>query len=59
MGRFRTMDGEFRIDASGELLGGRKFADAKELKHLLVTTTSKKFARCLIENMLTYGLGAG
>ncbi len=42
-----------------ELIGGRKFADIKELKQLLGSTASKKFARCLIENMLTYGLGRG
>jgi hypothetical protein len=59
VGRWRTMDGEFRIDPSGELIGGRKFADIKELKHLLGSTATKRFARCLIENMLTYGLGRG
>jgi hypothetical protein len=59
VGRWRTLDGEFPIDPSGELIGGRKFSDVKELKHLLGTTASKKFARCLIENMLTYGLGRG
>ena len=59
VGRWRTMDGGFRIDASGELTGGRRFADLKELKQLLGSTASKKFARCLIENMLTYGLGRG
>ncbi len=59
IGRWRTKDGDFRIDPSGELIGGRKFSDIKELKQLLGTTGSKKFARCLIENMLTYGLGRG
>jgi hypothetical protein len=59
VGRWRTMDGAFPIDPSGKLIGGRKFADAKELKTLLRTTAGKKFARCLIENMLTYGLGRG
>jgi hypothetical protein len=59
VGRWRTTDGEFRIDPSGSLIGGRKFADIKELKQLLSSTTDRKFARCLIENMLTYGLGRG
>jgi hypothetical protein len=59
VGRWRTMDGQFRIDPSGELIGGRKFADVRELKQLLGSTTAKKFARTLIENMLTYGLGRG
>ena len=44
---------------SGELIGGRKFADIKELKQLLRSTAAKKFTRCLVENMLTYGLGRG
>ena len=35
VGRWRTMDGGFPIDPSGELIGGRKFADIKELKQLL------------------------
>jgi hypothetical protein len=59
VGRWRTMDGEFRIDPSGELMGGRRFSGIKELKHLLQSTATKKFTRCLIENMLTYSLGRG
>jgi hypothetical protein len=59
IGRFRTSDGEFRIDPSGELIGGRKFADIKELKQVLASTATQKFTRCLIESMLTYGLGRG
>jgi hypothetical protein len=59
VGRWRTRDGEFPIDPSGELIGGRKFADITELKRLLSATAKKKFARCLIENLLTYGLGRG
>jgi hypothetical protein len=59
VGKWRTRDGEFPIEPSGELIGGRKFADAQELKRLLETTDTKKFTRCLIENMLTYALGRG
>jgi hypothetical protein len=59
IGRFRSLDGNFPIDPSGELIGGRKFADIVELKQLLISTVAKKFARCLTENMLTYGLGRG
>ena len=53
------MDGDFPVDPSGELIGGRKFADVNELKQLLKSTAVTKFARCLVENMLTYGLGRG
>ena len=59
VGRWRTSDGQFPIDPSGELIGGRKFSDIQELKQLLGSTGAKKFARCLIENLLTYGLGRG
>jgi hypothetical protein len=59
VGRWRNLDGSFPIDSSGELVGGRRFADVVELKHLLVSTFGKKFARNLIENMLTYSLGRG
>jgi hypothetical protein len=59
VGRWRTMDGGSRIDPSGELIGGRKFADVAELKQLLSTTATKKFARNLVENLLTYALGRG
>jgi hypothetical protein len=59
IGRWRTTDGEFPIDAAGELIGGRRFEDAKELKQLLKSAAAKKFTRCLVENMLTYALGRG
>jgi Protein of unknown function (DUF1592)/Protein of unknown function (DUF1588)/Protein of unknown function (DUF1587)/Protein of unknown function (DUF1585)/Protein of unknown function (DUF1595) len=59
IGRWRTKDGGFGIDPAGELLGGRKFADIHELKQVLASTARKKFARCLVENMLTYALGRG
>jgi mono/diheme cytochrome c family protein len=57
IGRWRTSDGEFAIDASGELLDQQRFEDAQELKLLLKSTATRKFSWCLIENMLTYGLG--
>lgn len=59
VGRWRDKDGPFPIDASGELAGGRKFADARELKKILGAGDSKKFARTLVKNMLTYALGRG
>ena len=59
IGRWRAVDGGSRIDASGELARGVKFADAAELKQRLRTSSTKKFARTLIESMLTYGLGRG
>ena len=41
------------------MTGGRKFADVRELKHVLGSSAARKFTRCLTENLLTYGLGRG
>jgi hypothetical protein len=59
VGRWRVKDAGFPIDSSGELVGGRKFADIRELKRLLSAAYERKFARCLVENLLTYALGRG
>ncbi|MHB1560443.1 MAG: DUF1592 domain-containing protein [Isosphaeraceae bacterium] len=59
VGRWREKDGGFPIDPSGELIGGRRFADIRELKALLKTSSSRKFTRCLVENLLTYAMGRG
>ena len=59
VGRWRTLDGVFPVEPAGELPGGRPFADIRELKKLLGSSASKKFAKTLIENMLTYALGRG
>jgi Protein of unknown function (DUF1592)/Protein of unknown function (DUF1588)/Protein of unknown function (DUF1587)/Protein of unknown function (DUF1585)/Protein of unknown function (DUF1595)/Planctomycete cytochrome C len=59
VGRWRANDGAFPIDPAGELAGGRPFSDIGELKRLLRSAEDKKFARTLIANLLTYGLGRG
>ncbi|MEW4568338.1 DUF1592 domain-containing protein [Tautonia sp. JC769] len=59
IGRWRVADGDLPIDPSGELPGGIRFADAGELKQVLASTATKKFARTLVENLMTYGLGRG
>jgi hypothetical protein len=58
VGAWRDQDGEFAIDASGELPNGQKFAGPQELKQVLKSRQSD-FLRCLAEKMLTYGLGRG
>ena len=58
IGRFREKDGEFPIDASGELPGGQKFNGPGELKTIL-KEKKELFARSLAEKMLTYALGRG
>lgn len=59
IGRWRDEDGEFEIDASGDLPGDRSFHDIAELKQILTTTESRRFTWSLIENVLVYGLGRG
>jgi len=44
------------IDTSGELPGGKKFADVAELKKLLVDR-KEQFARVLTERLLAYACG--
>jgi hypothetical protein len=59
IGAWRLFDGEYKIDASGELPGGEKFNGPTELAKLLRDGKKKKFVRCLTEKMLTYALGRG
>ncbi|MEX2112858.1 MAG: DUF1592 domain-containing protein, partial [Pirellulales bacterium] len=58
IGAWRDQDGEFAIDASGELPNGQKFSGPQELKQVL-KARQDDFLRCLAEKMLTYGLGRG
>jgi hypothetical protein len=58
IGRWRTVDGEEKIDASGELPDGRKFRGPKELRSIL-KGRKDLFVRNFAEKLLTYGLGRG
>lgn len=58
IGAFRTRDGEFDIDASGEFADGTKFAGPEDLKAIIMQKKDL-FVRCLSEKMLTYALGRG
>ncbi|MEZ6105822.1 MAG: DUF1585 domain-containing protein [Pirellulaceae bacterium] len=58
IGAFRTSDGEFEIDASGEFPDGASFVGVEELKRILLEK-SDDFTRCLTEKMLIYALGRG
>jgi hypothetical protein len=57
-GAWRTNDGKFPIDASGQLPDGKKFVGASGLKEIL-RAKSDLFTRNLTEKMLTYALGRG
>ncbi len=58
VGRWRTRDGRFDVDASGVLPSGESFRGPAELKKILLKGKDD-FARCLTEKMLTYALGRG
>jgi hypothetical protein len=58
IGRWRTTDGPFAIEAAGKFPGGRMFSGPAELKALL-RGRMPQFTRALAERMLTYALGRG
>ena len=58
IGRWRTKDGNFPIDATGKLPNGKTFDGPEGLKQILLSDKSA-FAKCLAEKLLTYALGRG
>jgi hypothetical protein len=58
IGAWRTHDGKFKVDSTGELPGGKTFRTPKELKAIILSR-EEEFRRCLIERLLTYALGRG
>ena len=58
IGKWRTMDGKFPVDASGTLPNGKTFATPGEMRALL-TSQLPEFARTMVEKMLIYSLGRG
>jgi hypothetical protein len=59
VGVWRTREGEFPLDTSGTLPGGKSFKTPAELKSILLETEKDAFARCLAEKLLTYATGRG
>jgi hypothetical protein len=58
IGKWRTMDGKFPIDAGGTLPNGKTFSTPAEMK-VLLKADLPDFTRCLTEKMLIYALGRG
>src|SRR5262249_60219634 len=56
IGRWRDKDGQFRVNAAGELPGGAKFNGPLALAKVLDKRRGE-FVRCLSEKMLTFALG--
>jgi hypothetical protein len=57
VGGWRSHDGRFEIDASGELPGGRAFRGAPELMQILIDEKKNEYCRCLASKLLTYAVG--
>jgi hypothetical protein len=58
VGKWRTQDGSFPVDASGALPDGRSFSGPAELTAILASER-EAFAKALTSKMLTYALGRG
>jgi Protein of unknown function (DUF1588)/Protein of unknown function (DUF1585)/Protein of unknown function (DUF1592) len=58
IGRWRTQDGKFAIDASGTLPDGKHFNGPDELKGILLEKRDA-FVQAVTEKMLIYALGRG
>jgi hypothetical protein len=58
IGKWRERDGQFPIDPSGVLPGGRSFQGPSELRAIL-KSQRELFCRCLTEKTLTFALGRG
>ncbi len=58
IGRWRTQDGKFEVNASGTLPTGESFNGPEEMIAVL-RSRKTQFGRCVAEKMLTYALGRG
>ena len=58
IGEWRTVDGKFAVDPTGQLPDGRKFDGPVELAAIL-NTEPELFTRALTSKLLTYALGRG
>lgn len=59
IGTWRDEEKGNPIDASGKLMTGENFTNAKELSRVLATSRYGDFHRALTEKMLTYAIGRG
>jgi len=58
IGKWRTEDGKFKVDASGKFPNGKSFDGPAEMKGML-KDNMPEFTKCVAEKMLTYALGRG
>src|SRR4029077_4761486 len=58
IGKWRTMDGKFAVDASGVMPNGKGFTNPGQMRSVLQSQLPQ-FSRRVVEKMLTYSLGRG
>lgn len=59
MGHYREVDSNQPVETAGKLITGEKFANVRELKHILATGHRYDFLHNMAETLLTYALGRG
>ncbi len=59
MGQWRESDMNQAVQPAGTLITGEKFANVRELKHVLATAHRRDYYYCMSEKLLTYALGRG
>ena len=55
IGSYRTEDDGFPVDASGQLIDGQAFTNAREMAALI--QEDERFDLCVVEKLFTYALG--
>jgi hypothetical protein len=58
IGKWRTVDGKFPIEAGGTMPGGKSFSTAAEMRDILLDSMPV-VTHCLTEKIMTYALGRG
>jgi len=58
IGKWRTKEGQFDVDATGTLPSGEAFEGPEQLIAIL-DQRKEKFGRCVAEKLLTYAVGRG
>ncbi len=59
LGQWRESDMNQPVQPAGTLITGEKFANVRELKHVLATAHRRDYFYCMSEKLLTYALGRG
>jgi hypothetical protein len=58
IGKWRTMDGSFPVDSSGQTPSGKTFSTPAEMREAL-TAAMPEFSGCLTRKLLTYAIERG